>query len=132
MRMMKLRLQSSAIRLAGALALSATPSLVIASAAPLRPIGSTAAQVHTTDIPRAQAAAQKGGEDVNTFKVVILVHAVSSDWHNSYRVSTEFSSFERCETVRPELADDFRQFLERRHLQPFEVESKCVKYNDDI
>jgi hypothetical protein len=65
------------------------------------------------------------------FKVVILVHAAVSGWHDIYRVSTEFQSFKLCEAARPELADDFKQLMERRNLEPFEIESKCVNLNDE-
>jgi hypothetical protein len=66
------------------------------------------------------------------FKIVIFVHAVVSGWHDTYRVSTEFSSFKLCEAARPELADDFREILERQHMEHFEIESKCVKFDDEI
>jgi hypothetical protein len=65
------------------------------------------------------------------FKVVILAHALISGWHEAYSVGTEFPSFKVCEAARPDLADDFRQFLQRRHLQPFKVESKCLK-DDEV
>ena len=65
------------------------------------------------------------------FKVVILVHAIVSGWHDIYRVGTAFQSIKLCEAARQELADDFRQFMERRHLEPFEIESKCVNLNDE-
>jgi hypothetical protein len=64
------------------------------------------------------------------FQVVILIHAMVSGWHDIYRVGTEFQSYGLCQAARPELADDFKQFMERRHLEPFEVESKCVHLND--
>jgi hypothetical protein len=66
------------------------------------------------------------------FKVVILVHAVVSGWHDIYRVGTAFQTLKLCEAVRPELADDFKQFMERRHSEPFEIESKCVNLDDEI
>jgi hypothetical protein len=33
------------------------------------------------------------------FKVVILVHAVVSGWHDIYRVGTAFHSFKLCEAA---------------------------------
>jgi hypothetical protein len=66
------------------------------------------------------------------FEVVILVHAVVSGWRDIYRVSTEFPSFKLCEGARPELADNFKHFLERQHSERFEIESKCVNPKDEI
>ena len=66
------------------------------------------------------------------FHVIILVHAVVSGWSDIFQVGTEFQTFELCEVARPELADDFKQFLERRHSEPFRVQSKCVNLQDQI
>ena len=66
------------------------------------------------------------------FNVVLSVLALTSGWQDIVEVNPEFSSLELCEAVRPELADDFRQYLERRHLQPFKIDSKCVKNDDDV
>jgi len=66
------------------------------------------------------------------FHVVILVHALVSGWHDIYRVGTEFQSFKLCEVARTDLANDFKEFLERRHSEPFQVQSKCVNLNDEI
>ena len=66
------------------------------------------------------------------FHVVILVHALESGWHDIYRVGTEFQSFQLCEVARPDLANDFKEFLERRDSEPFQVQSKCVNLNDEI
>jgi hypothetical protein len=64
------------------------------------------------------------------FKVIILVHAVVSGWHDLFRVGTEFPTLQLCEAARPELAEDFKQFLERRHMEELEIKSKCVNAND--
>jgi hypothetical protein len=65
------------------------------------------------------------------FHVVILVHALESGWHDIYRVGTEFQSFKLCEVARTDLANDFKEFLERRHSEPVQVQSKCVNLNDE-
>jgi hypothetical protein len=65
------------------------------------------------------------------FKVIIVVHAVSSGWQGTYAVNPEYPSFTLCEASRLDLADDFKQFLERRHFQPFKVDTTCVK-NDEF
>jgi hypothetical protein len=66
------------------------------------------------------------------FHIVILVHAFVSGWRDLYRVGTEFPSFDQCEAARPDLADDFKQLMERRYQEPFEIESKCANLEDEI
>ncbi len=69
---------------------------------------------------------------VNMFKVIIFVHALISGWRDVYEVGTEFASLRMCEAARPELADDFKGFLEKRHMEEMEIESKCVNSADQI
>jgi|SRR5215469_4337401 len=66
------------------------------------------------------------------FQVIILVRAVISGWSDIFEVGTEFQTFQLCEVARPELADDFKQFMEGRHSEPFRVQSKCVNLHDQI
>jgi len=66
------------------------------------------------------------------FQIVIVALAIGSDWHDTYAVNPEYASFELCEAARPDVADDFRQFLERRHLRKVTVNSKCVKSDSDV
>jgi hypothetical protein len=72
------------------------------------------------------------GEGTDLFKVVILAWAVTSDWRDIYKVSTEFRSFEQCEAARFGLAEDFRQFLEMKYSQPIKVDSKCIRDDSEI
>ena len=69
--------------------------------------------------------------EIDMFKIVLVVLALTSGRKDIIEVSPEFASFAMCEEARPDLADDFRQYLERRHLQPFKVDSKCMK-NDGV
>jgi len=66
------------------------------------------------------------------FQIVIVALAIGSDWHDTYAVNPEYPSFELCEAARPDVADDFRQFLERRHLRKVTVNSTCVKSDSDV
>ena len=66
------------------------------------------------------------------FQVVIVAFAIDSGWYDTYAVNPKYPSLELCEAARPDLADDFRQFLERRHLRQFRVDSKCVKGDGDV
>jgi hypothetical protein len=72
------------------------------------------------------------GEAADLFKVIILARAVTSDWHDIYKVSTEFQSFEQCEAARLALAEDFRQFLEMKYSQAIKVDSKCIRDDSEI
>jgi tripartite-type tricarboxylate transporter receptor subunit TctC len=65
------------------------------------------------------------------FTIVILVHAVSSGWEDTVEVNPKYPSLEMCEAARPDVAEGYRQFLERRLLQRFEIESKCVRQGND-
>jgi len=66
------------------------------------------------------------------FQIVIVALAIGSDWHDTYAVNPEYASFELCEAARPDVADDFRQFLDRRHLRKVTVNSKCIKSDSDV
>jgi hypothetical protein len=65
------------------------------------------------------------------FTIIILVHAVSSGWGDTVEVNPKYPSLEMCEAARPDVAEGYRQFLERRLLQRFEIESKCVRQGHD-
>src|SRR5262249_11415408 len=71
---------------------------------------------------------------VGLFRVIIVVHATSSDWHDTYAVNPEYPSFEMCEAARADLVEGFIQFLERRYLEPFNADSKCARSDshDDV
>jgi hypothetical protein len=73
----------------------------------------------------------RGSDQKGMFTIVIFVQAVSSGWEDTYHVNPNYPSLEMCEAARPDVADGFRQFLERQHFQQFKVESKCVKDGDD-
>jgi hypothetical protein len=66
------------------------------------------------------------------FKVVLVVLALTSGWQDIVEVTPEYSSSALCEAARIDLADSYRQYLEKRHSQPFKVDSKCVKNDDDV
>ena len=93
--------------------------------------------VYATFVPRARSAAI-GGPDIaaaekptSLFRVIIVVHAISSDWHETFGVDPEYPSIEMCEAARVDLVDDFLQILKRRYLQPFTVDSKCANSDGD-
>jgi len=69
---------------------------------------------------------------VGLFRVIIVVHAINSDWRDIYAVNPEYPSFAMCEAARADLVEGFLQFLERRYLQPFHADSKCAKSGDDV
>lgn len=66
------------------------------------------------------------------FKVIIFVHALVSGWRDIYDVGTKYPSFSLCEAARPELVDGFKEILEKQHLEAFDVQSKCVRSDDEI
>src|SRR5712671_3536786 len=51
------------------------------------------------------------------FRVIIVVHAISSDWHETFKVNPEYPSFDMCEAERADLVEDFLQILKKRYLQ---------------
>jgi len=69
---------------------------------------------------------------VGSFRVIIVVHATSSDWRDIYAVNPEYPSFAMCEAALADVVEGFLQFLERRYLQPFNAESKCAKSDDEV
>ena len=94
--------------------------------------------VYTTRVRRAQGVSASRRDDVaaenlpTSFRVYIFMHAVKSDWQDTVAVNPEYPSLEMCEVARPDLVDGFLQFMERRYLQPFRVESKCAESDDDV
>ena len=66
------------------------------------------------------------------FKVVLVVFALTSGWQDIVEVNPEFDSSALCEAARADLADSFRQYLERQYSEPFKVDSKCVKNQGDV
>jgi len=69
---------------------------------------------------------------VGLFRVIIVVHATSSDWSDTYALNPQYPSFEMCEAARADLVEGFLQFLERRHRQPFNADSKCASGDGDV
>jgi len=69
---------------------------------------------------------------VGLFRVIIVVHAINSDWRDIYAVNPEYPSFAMCEAARADLVEGFLQFLERRYLQPFNADSKCANSDDEV
>ena len=69
---------------------------------------------------------------VGLFRVIIVVHAISSDWHETFDVTPEYPSFEMCEAARADLVEDFLHILKKRYLQPFAVDSKCANSDGDV
>jgi hypothetical protein len=69
---------------------------------------------------------------VNLFRVIIVVHGISSDWNETFVVNPEYPSFQMCEAARGDLVEDFLHILKRRYLQPFNVDSKCTRSDDDV
>jgi hypothetical protein len=65
------------------------------------------------------------------FTIIIFVHAISSGWEDTIEVNPKYPSLEMCEAARPDVAESYRDFLERRHFQRFEMESKCVREGND-
>jgi hypothetical protein len=65
------------------------------------------------------------------FTIIIFVHAVGSGWEDTVEVNPRYPSLETCEAARPDVAEGYREFLERRLLQRFEIESKCVRQGND-
>jgi hypothetical protein len=71
-------------------------------------------------------------EQIDLFSVVTLAHAVNSDAHVAFSVTTGFPSLSLCETARSSLANDFKKFLENQNERPYKVESKCVKDDGEM
>jgi hypothetical protein len=69
---------------------------------------------------------------VTLFRVAIVVHGIISDWNDTFVVDPEYPSSEKCESARGDLVEDFLQILKRRYLQPFNVDSKCVRADGEV
>jgi hypothetical protein len=68
------------------------------------------------------------------FKIIVIVQAVNSGWSRAYDINRSYQSFELCESARFEMlevAEVYRQLLERQHLEPFTAVSKCVRKGDN-
>jgi hypothetical protein len=65
------------------------------------------------------------------FKIILVFQALTAGWHGQ-SVSHDYSSWAECEAVRAGMSEGVRLMLERRHFQPFEVLSQCVKDDDYI
>src|SRR5262245_33575806 len=88
--------------------------------------------------PSSVASAMIGGPSiaatenpVNVFRVIIVVRGIGSDWNETFVVNPEYPSFEMCEGARGNLVEDFLYILKKRYLQPFNVDSKCVRSDGD-
>ena len=69
------------------------------------------------------------------FKIIVIVQAVNSGWSRAYDINRSYQSFELCESARFEMlevAEVYRQLLERQHLEPFTAVSKCVRKGDNV
>jgi hypothetical protein len=101
-------------------------------------IGAAGPEVYTIGVTRAQGVSLSRRNDAaaenlpTSFRVFIVVHAVKSDWQDTVAVNPEYPSLEMCEAARPDLVDGFLQFMERRYLERFRVESKCTKSDGDV
>ena len=60
------------------------------------------------------------------FTVIILVHAISTSWSDTFEVNPKYPSFEACEAARPDLESSYKEFLERQRLEKIKIQSKCV------
>ncbi len=94
--------------------------------------------VGVTYVPRAQSKTI-GGLDaaaaestVSLFRVVVVVHGINSEWNETFAINPEYPSFQVCEAARDELVEDFLYILKRRYLQPFNVDSRCVKSDGEV
>jgi hypothetical protein len=87
-------------------------------------------------LPRAQSTTigpnvVAAENPVSLFRVIIVVHGISSDWNETFLVNPEYPSLEMCEAARGDLVEDFLHILKRRYLQPFNVDSKCARSDGD-
>jgi hypothetical protein len=93
--------------------------------------------IYATFVQRAQPARIEGPNmgaknPVHLFRVIVVVHGISSDWDETFVVNPEYPSFELCEAARGDLVEDFLQILKRRYLQPFNVDSRCAGSDGDV
>jgi hypothetical protein len=94
--------------------------------------------IYAEFLPRTQSSGIDGPNSaaaerpVTLFRVAIVVHGIISDWNDTFVVDPEYPSFEKCESARSDLVEDFLQILKRRYLQPFNIDSKCVRADGDV